>query len=188
MRRRGKGRGGPGSASSLWSWACWSSFMIGRTVLSGFGTGAVDVTGQGGNPEGQTKSASPKPTVEINGSGVPASAGPVAVLNPGLARPGATVGVNAAGFDAGATVEVLLVRRARCPTGRRGNRRGRHERCRQYRVRGPGRRGERGSHAGGDGSAGEQRQVRQGGARVPGGRRDGQAERRNGRPGRGDRD
>jgi hypothetical protein len=109
-------RNAPQRQGPRWSWkrvllvvvGLLVAFMIGRTVLSGFNTGAVDVTGQGEAPEGQTKSASPKPTVEISGSGVPAGAGPVAVLNPGFARPGARVGVNATGFDPGATVEVLL--------------------------------------------------------------------------------
>jgi hypothetical protein len=79
---------------------------IGRAVIDGFGKGAVDVTGQGGNSEAQTPS--PQRTVEIDGKGIPVNSGPVAVLNPGLARPGGTVGVNATGFDPGASVEVLL--------------------------------------------------------------------------------
>jgi hypothetical protein len=83
-------------------------FSFGRALVSGFGKGAVDVTGQGGNTGVQTQSAKPQRTVEIDGKGVPINGGPVAVLNPGLARPGGTVAVSASGFDAGATVQVLL--------------------------------------------------------------------------------
>src|SRR5215470_9263910 len=76
---------------------------LGRTLLSGFGNGAVDVTGQGGkgNNGASTQTQAPKPekTLEINGQGVPVNQGPVAVLNPGLAGPGGMVGVNATGFD-----------------------------------------------------------------------------------------
>src|SRR5262249_13120975 len=66
--------------------------------------------GQGGNGGNPTQTETPKPekTLTINGQGVPVNQGPVAVLNPGLAGPGAKVGVNATGFDPGARVQVLL--------------------------------------------------------------------------------
>jgi hypothetical protein len=46
--------------------------------------------------------------VDLDGKKIPGAGGPVAVLNPGLARPGATVGVAGSGFDPGAAVQVLL--------------------------------------------------------------------------------
>lgn len=97
-----------------WSWkqvvlaavALLVLVSIGRALTGGFGGGAVDVTGQGGNP-GSSPSP-PKPSVDINGQQIPATPGPVAVLNPGMAKPGATIGVNGSGFDPGAAVDVLL--------------------------------------------------------------------------------
>lgn len=106
-----------------WSWKKVVLIVVGLLVvislgrgllpLGGFGRGAVDVTGQGGRdaPGGgptQAKTPAPMRTVEIDGKKIPVASGPVAVLNPGLARAGATIGVNASGFDPGAAVAVLL--------------------------------------------------------------------------------
>lgn len=93
---------------------------VGRSVLpGGGGKGSVDLTGRGG--PGSNSSSSEKGTqvevpevkkptkiVQFNGRKVPVGAGPVAVLNPALAKPGGQVGVNASGFDKGARVRVLL--------------------------------------------------------------------------------
>jgi hypothetical protein len=81
-------------------------FSAARALISGFGGGAVDVTG-GGTP-GSTGSPTPRPTAEIDGQKIPANPGPVALLNPGLAQPGATIGVEGSGFDPGADVDVFL--------------------------------------------------------------------------------
>jgi len=76
-------------------------------VFGGPGKQAVDTTGDGGQGV-QTQQPKAPRTVEFQGGKIRAEGGPVAVLNPGLARPGARVGVNASGFDAGASVEVVL--------------------------------------------------------------------------------
>jgi len=81
---------------------------VGRALLGGLGKGAVDTTGQGGNNPTAKATPTPEQTVEIDGRKVPGKSGPVAVLNPGLARPGAQVTVSASGFDAGSSVQVLL--------------------------------------------------------------------------------
>jgi hypothetical protein len=79
---------------------------LGRTlVFGGVGKGAVDVTGEG---EVKTEEQRAPRTLDAEGGKIRAEGGPVAVLNPGLARPGADIGVNASGFDPGAAVDVLL--------------------------------------------------------------------------------
>lgn len=75
---------------------------LGRGLLGQTGDEAVDTAG----PE--IRQRPPPEMVDLDGKRVPAAGGPVAVLNPGLARPGATVGVTGSGFDPGATVQVLL--------------------------------------------------------------------------------
>jgi hypothetical protein len=82
-------------------------FSAARAIISGFGGGAVDVTGQGGG-NGSSASPTPRPTAEIDGQKIPANQGPVALLNPGLAQPGATIGVEGSGFDPGSDVDVYL--------------------------------------------------------------------------------
>jgi hypothetical protein len=83
-------------------------FMAGRALLGGFRGGAVDVTGQGGNTESGAPAPSTRgPAAEVEGHMIP-GAGPVAVLNPGLAQPGARIGVEGSGFDPGAGVDVFL--------------------------------------------------------------------------------
>jgi hypothetical protein len=70
----------------------------------------VPAIGTGGD-SAEEEVPEPKPPeriVDIEGNKVPAESGPVAVLNPGLARAGAEVGVNASGFDPGARVRVML--------------------------------------------------------------------------------
>ncbi|MGW5361616.1 hypothetical protein [Actinopolymorpha pittospori] len=112
---------------SKWSWkqvlivtvVALALISVGRSVLpGGGGKGSVDLTGRGGpgsNSSGSTGEQVQVPEVEkptkivrFNGKRVPVGEGPVAVLNPALAKPGGQVGVNASGFDKGAKVRVLL--------------------------------------------------------------------------------
>ncbi len=86
---------------------------LGRSLLPAGSVGALDFSGSGTDAGPKAKvpkipKEEPKRIVEFNGKKVPVGEGPVAVLNPGLARPGARVGVNASGFDRGARVQVLL--------------------------------------------------------------------------------
>lgn len=103
---------------SYWSWkriliamvALLVVVSLGRSLLDGSGRNALDVTGRGGGPAGEAPPVKEKPrrVVEFNGKKVPVGGGPVATLNPGLARPGSAIGVNATGFDKGSRVQVLL--------------------------------------------------------------------------------
>jgi hypothetical protein len=85
---------------------------LGRSLIPLGGSGPSPLNIMGAGREGTTTKAPPvqKPTkiVKFNGKKVPIGEGPVAVLNPGLARPGGKVGVNGSGFDPGARVNVLL--------------------------------------------------------------------------------
>lgn len=84
------------------------AFTLGRVLIfGGAGRDAVDVTGEGGKGVQTQQQRAPR-TVEVRGGKIRVEGGPVAVLNPGMARPGATVGVNATGFDPGSSVDVLL--------------------------------------------------------------------------------
>jgi hypothetical protein len=82
---------------------------LGRSLLP-FG----DFMGASGKGRDGNAAAPPVPKqtpqriVEFNGKKIPIGEGPVAVLNPGLARPGGKIGVNASGFDPGHRVQVLL--------------------------------------------------------------------------------
>jgi hypothetical protein len=101
-----------------WSWKKVVLAVVGALIvvsvarsllpLGGSGDKSVDVTGEGGRPGTGVKAQQPQRTVELDGKKIPVGGGPIAVLNPGLARPGAKVGVNASGFDPGASVQVLL--------------------------------------------------------------------------------
>jgi len=77
---------------------------LGRGLLPEFGTSQAG----GQSEEGPPRPKAPPAVVDLGGKKVPAVGGPVAVLNPGLARPGATVGVTGSGFDPGASVQVFL--------------------------------------------------------------------------------
>ena len=105
-----------------WSWqrvlivvvALLVVISLGRSLLpsGGSGLGAIDMGGNGNTAPSAApripKDDKPKRIVEFNGRKIPVGEGPIAVLNPGLARPGAKIGVNASGFDKGARVQVLL--------------------------------------------------------------------------------
>ena len=97
-----------------WSWRKAALVVAGILVVAWLGRGLLPEFGTSGAGEGTGGSeagpARPKPpeVVDLDGKKVPAIGGPVAVLNPGLARPGATVGVNGSGFDPGASVQVFL--------------------------------------------------------------------------------
>ena len=97
---------------SNWSWRKVALVVAGVLVVVWLGRGLLPEFGSIGASESDTEAgpARPKPpeVVDLDGKKVPAIGGPVAVLNPGLARPGATVGVSGSGFDPGATVQVLL--------------------------------------------------------------------------------
>ncbi|MEQ7006868.1 hypothetical protein ABN028_11870 [Actinopolymorpha sp. B17G11] len=85
---------------------------LGRSLIPLGGSGPSPLNITGGGREGTTTKEPPaqQPTkiVQFNGKKVPIGEGPVAVLNPGLARPGGKVGVNGSGFDPGARVNVML--------------------------------------------------------------------------------
>ncbi|MFS8498278.1 MAG: hypothetical protein FWJ70_08570 [Micromonosporaceae bacterium] len=94
-----------------WSWRKTAVAVIGLLVVVWLGRGLLPSIGTiGGSGEGEEapKPKPPEQVIDLDGKKVPAVGGPVAVLNPGLARPGATVGVAGSGFDAGARVRVLL--------------------------------------------------------------------------------
>jgi hypothetical protein len=84
--------------------------VLGVLVVVWLGRGLLPAIGTGGDSaeEEIPKPKPPQKVIEIEGKKVPAAEGPIAVLNPGLARPGAEVGVNGSGFDPGARVRVLL--------------------------------------------------------------------------------
>jgi hypothetical protein len=96
-----------------WSWKKIALALVGalivfsvvRSLLPSSGD-AID-SGEGGG-ETHAKPQQPQRTVVLDGKKIPIGGGPVALLNPGLARPGAKVGVNASGFDPGSTVSVVL--------------------------------------------------------------------------------
>jgi hypothetical protein len=84
---------------------------------------AVDTTGSGrGNQPSAGTPATPasgaatgrkgskRSTVDLGGQAIPAGSTPTILLNPGLVRPGTTVGVSGFGFDPGGLVDVSLVR------------------------------------------------------------------------------
>lgn len=101
----------PSWAVRNWSWRKAALAVIGLLVVAWLGRGLLPSTGGGGESSSEEEVPEPKPpekVVDIEGKKVPAEGGPVAVLNPGLARAGADVGVTATGFDPGARVRVLL--------------------------------------------------------------------------------
>jgi hypothetical protein len=85
---------------------------LGRSLipLGGAGPSPLNITGGGrtGTTTKEPPAQEPTKIVQFNGRKVPIGTGPVAVLNPGLARPGGQVGVNGSGFDPGARVNVML--------------------------------------------------------------------------------
>lgn len=82
---------------------------VGRALLPFDEEGAVDVTGEGSSEhEVQQKPQ----TVTLNGKKVAIGGQPVIVLNPGLVRPGAKVGVTGSGFDPGSVVDVQVATKA----------------------------------------------------------------------------
>ncbi len=94
-----------------WSWRKTAVAVVGLLVVVWLGRGLLPAIGTiGGSEEGEEapKPKPPEQVIDLDGKKVPAVGGPVAVLNPGLARPGATVGVAGSGFDPGARVRVLL--------------------------------------------------------------------------------
>ncbi len=100
-----------------WSWrkvliavvALMVVVALGRTLVPGApGQGAVDTTGRGGRNAQAPEPRKPQRIVEFNGRRVPVGEGPVAVLNPALAKPGGMVSVDASGFDRGARVQIIL--------------------------------------------------------------------------------
>lgn len=105
---------------SKWTWkqilvvtvVALAVISIARSILpSSGGKDAVDLTGQGSGRTTEVKVPEvrqPTKIVRFNGHKVPVGAGPVAVLNPALAKPGGQVGVNGSGFDKGARVDVML--------------------------------------------------------------------------------
>ncbi|MFD2082028.1 hypothetical protein SAMN05421678_101352 [Actinopolymorpha cephalotaxi] len=106
---------------SKWTWkqilvvtvVALAVISIARSFLpsSGGKGDAVDLTGQGSGRTTEVKVPEvrqPTKIVRFNGHKVPVGAGPVAVLNPALAKPGGQVGVNGSGFDKGARVDVML--------------------------------------------------------------------------------
>jgi hypothetical protein len=86
--------------------------FLGRSLLptGDNGRSGVNVTGTGrpGTVVNEPRDQRPRHIVRFNGRKVPVAEGPIAVLNPGLARPGATVNVNGSGFDPGALVNAML--------------------------------------------------------------------------------
>ncbi len=115
---KGKGTGSrPAKQGSKLSWqrlvvmlvAAVVVISLGRSLLP-FGDsfmGAVD-KGKGNGSAPPVPKQTPQRIVEFNGKKIPIGEGPVAVLNPGLAKPGGKIGVNASGFDPGHRVQVLL--------------------------------------------------------------------------------
>jgi hypothetical protein len=101
---------------SYWSWkriliamvALLVVVSLGRSFLDGSARNALDVGRGGPAKEAPSREETPQRVVEFNGKKVPVGSGPIATLNPGLARPGSAVNVNATGFDKGAQVQVQL--------------------------------------------------------------------------------
>ena len=101
--------------SSKLSWRKVALVVAGILVVAWLGRGLLPEIGTAGaSKESETEAGGPpRPkeppsVVDLDGKKVPAVGGPVAVLNPGLARPGALVGVTGSGFDPGASVQVFL--------------------------------------------------------------------------------
>jgi hypothetical protein len=86
--------------------AALALFSIGRTVIVMISGGSGP--GGGENAESESKPKTPPPTVDLNGAGIPVTGQPIIILNPGLVRPGAKVGLSGSGFDAGARVDVFV--------------------------------------------------------------------------------
>src|SRR5690606_14817381 len=94
-----------------WSWRKAAVAVAGLLIVVWLGRGLLPSIGSIGGSDEAEEAPKPKPpeqVVDLDGKKVPAVGGPVAVLNPGLARPGASVGVAGSGFDPGARVRVLL--------------------------------------------------------------------------------
>lgn len=89
-----------------------------QTVMRSGGGGAANSSrGQSASSAAPRPIKTPQATVTLNGHGVPATGGPMIILNPGLTSPGSKVGVEGSGFDRGATVRVYLVKSARSKKG-----------------------------------------------------------------------